>query len=83
MLPYELGSDAAFDFAGFNGRALADDVMDVIITMASNVALSDGVAPDQTRIRPDFPYFGPPFTAEEQAGIAPAQKRTPVPEHHP
>jgi hypothetical protein len=83
MLPYELGSDAAFAFAGFNGRALADDVMDVIITMASNVALSDGVAPDQTRIRPDFPYFGHPFTAEEQAGIAPAQKRTPVPEHHP
>jgi hypothetical protein len=83
MLPYELGSDAAFDFAGFNGRALADDVMDVIITMASNVALSDGVAPDQTRIRPDFPYFGPPFTAGEQAGVAPAQKRTPVPEHHP
>jgi Domain of unknown function (DUF4331) len=83
MLPYELGSDAAFDFAGFNGRALADDVMDVIITMASNVALSDGVAPDPTRIRPEFPYFGPPFTAEEQAGIAPAQIRTPVPEHHP
>jgi Domain of unknown function (DUF4331) len=71
MLPYELGSDAAFDFAGFNGRALADDVMDVIITIASNVALADGVAPDQTRIRSDFPYFGPPFTVDEQARMAP------------
>ena len=76
MLPYELGSDAAFDFAGFNGRALGDDVMDVIITLASNVALTDGVAPDRTRIRPDFPYFGPAFTAEEQAGIVPARKRS-------
>lgn len=75
MLPYELGSDAAFDFAGFNGRALGDDVMDVIITLASNVALADGVAPDRTRIRSDFPYFGPAFTAEEQAGVVPAQKR--------
>jgi hypothetical protein len=83
MLPYELGSHAAFDFAGFNGRALGDDVMDVIITLASNVALADGVAPDRTRIRPDFPYFGPAFTTEEQSGIAPAQKRSSAPEPHP
>lgn len=83
MLPYELGSDAAFDFAGFNGRALGDDVMDVIITLASNVALADGVAPDRTRIRPDFPYFGPAFTAEEQAGIVSAQKRSSAPERRP
>jgi len=83
MLPYELGSDAAFDFVGFNGRALADDVMDVIITMASNVAMADGVSPDRTRIRPDFPYFGLPFTAKEQIGVAPAQKRAPVEDGHP
>ena len=83
MLPYELGSDAAFDFAGFNGRTLTDDVMDVMITLASNVALADGVAPDRTRTRPDFPYFGPAFTPEEQAGIAPAQKRPSAPEPHP
>ena len=83
VLPYELGSDAAFDFAGFNGRALGDDVMDVIITLASNVALADGVAPDRTRIRPGFPYFGPPFTADEQSGIAPALKRSSVQERRP
>jgi hypothetical protein len=83
MLPYELGSHAAFDFAGFNGRALGDDVMDVMITLASNVALADGVAPDRTRIRPDFPYFGPAFTAEEQSGIVPAQKPSSASEHRP
>src|SRR6202012_1039020 len=31
LLPYELGTDAAFSFAAFNGRALGDDVMDVVI----------------------------------------------------
>ena len=77
MLPYELGSAAAFDFADFNGRALGDDVMDVMLTLASNVALADSVAPDRSRIRPDFPYFGPAFTAEEQAGLAPARRPAP------
>jgi hypothetical protein len=78
MLPYELGSSAAFDFAGFNGRALGDDVMDIIITLAGNVRLTDGVIPDRTRIRSNFPYFGAPFTAEEQEAITPAQKRPPA-----
>lgn len=77
MLPYELDSDAAFGFAGFNGRGLADDVMDIMITLASNVPLTDGVSPDRTRMRSDFPYFGAPFTADEQAGITPVQLRPP------
>jgi Domain of unknown function (DUF4331) len=74
-LPYALGSEAAFDFAGFNGRALGDDVMDVIITLASNVPTADGVAPDRDRIRADFPYFGLAFTTQEQAGITPAFRK--------
>jgi Domain of unknown function (DUF4331) len=83
MLPYQLGSDAGFDFAGFNGRNLADDVMDVIITLASNVALADGVAPDKTRIRTEFPYFGAPFTAQEQIGNPPVPKPAPKTEVRP
>jgi hypothetical protein len=55
--------------------------MDIIITLASNVPLADGVTPDRTRIRSDFPYFGTPFTAEEQAGIAPVQMRPPAAGH--
>ena len=70
-LPYELGTAAAFDFVGFNGRALADDVMDVILTLATNTALGDGVAPDRNRVRGEFPYFGPPYTSEEQVGVVP------------
>jgi hypothetical protein len=71
-LPYELGTPAAFSFAGFNGRALVDDVMDVILTLATNTALSDGVAPDKDRIRSEFPYFGEPYTNAEQVGVVPA-----------
>ena len=62
-----------FGFAGFNGRALTDDVMDVILTLATNTALGDGVAPDKNRTRDEFPYFGEPYTRAEQAGVAPAR----------
>jgi hypothetical protein len=74
MLPYELDTDASFDFCGFNGRSLTDDVMDVMLTLAGNVAVSDGVAPNQSRIEDVFPYFGRPFAAREQLGLAPAKK---------
>jgi hypothetical protein len=73
MLPYELDTPAAFDFAGFNGRALTDDVMDVILTLATNTALGDGVVPDKDRTRDQFPYFGEPYTSAEQAGVTPAR----------
>ena len=71
-LPYELDTWAAFDLAGFNGRALTDDVMDVILTLATNTALGDGVSPDRTRVRDEFPYFGEPFSRAEQVDIVPA-----------
>jgi hypothetical protein len=71
-LPYVIGTPAAFDFASFNGRALGDDVVDVILTLASNTALGDGVVPDKARIRSVFPYFGEPYARAEQADVAPA-----------
>jgi hypothetical protein len=73
MLPYQLDTPAAFDFAGFNGRALTDDAMDVILTLATNTALGDGVAPDRGRTRPEFPYFGAPYAAADQADVTPAR----------
>ena len=72
VLPYELGTPAGFDFAGFNGRGLTEDVMDVILTLTTNTLLGDGVAPDRRRVRRDFPYFGEPYSSDEQAGIVPA-----------
>jgi hypothetical protein len=55
-----LDTPAAFTFAAFNGRSLCDDVMDVILTLVTNTALGDGVAPDTRLMRPDFSYFGEP-----------------------
>ncbi len=74
ILPYELGSKAAFDFVGFNGRGLTDDAMDVILTLATNTPLGDGVAPDPRRVRKDFPYFGEPYRSGEQGGVVPTNK---------
>ena len=70
-LPYELGTSAAFEVASFNGRALGDDVLDVMLTLAANTPIVDGLAPDRGRIRKDFPYYGAPYTAEEQVGVTP------------
>jgi hypothetical protein len=75
-LPYELGTPAAFEVANFNGRALGDDVMDVMLTIAANKPFSDGLAPDPARIREDFPYYGAPYTAEEQVGVTPVPRPT-------
>jgi hypothetical protein len=60
-LAYELDTPASFTVDRLNGRGLADDVMDVMLTLATNTPLSDGVAPDKSRMRAEFPYFGEPF----------------------
>jgi hypothetical protein len=75
VLPYTLDTDAAFDFTGFNGRELANDVMDVMLTLATNTALGDGVVPDRARMEDEFPYFGTPYAAaggtDSASGTAP------------
>jgi hypothetical protein len=73
-LPYEIGTPAAFDLAGFNGRPLGDDVMDVMLTLASNKPLQDGAVPDRSRIRTEFPYFGEPYSKEEQKDVTPVPR---------
>jgi hypothetical protein len=73
ILPYELDTPAAFGVDRFNGRALTDDAMDVILALATNTALGDGVVPDRDRIRGAFPYFGEPYTSAEQADVTPAR----------
>ena len=73
-LPYELGTSAGFEVASFNGRALGDDALDVMLTLAANTPLVDGLGPDRGHIRKDFPYYGAPYTAEEQAGMTPMSR---------
>ena len=74
MLPYEIGTEAAFDQVGFNGRPLGEDVMDVMLTLASNRPLADGATPDRSRIQTAFPYFGKPYSKAEQAGVTPVPR---------
>ena len=68
-LAYEVDSAANFGVAGFNGRGLADDVMDVMLTLATNTPLADGVRPGQSRMRDEFPYFGEPFATSTRPGF--------------
>ena len=75
-LPYEIGTAATFDLAAFNGRQLGDDVVNVMLTLASNKPLQDGVAPDRNRIRTEFPYFGEPYSKEEQKDVVPWHPKT-------
>jgi hypothetical protein len=74
-LPYELGTAAAFDRERFNGRPLGDDVQDVMLTLAANRSTQDGAAPDRARIRTEFPYFGEPYSKEEQKDVVPWHPR--------
>jgi hypothetical protein len=73
VLPYELGTRAEFSSKGFNGRSLTDDAYDVMLSLATNTAVADGVAPDAQRTQPEFPYYGKPYSREEQAGLKPIQ----------
>ncbi|MGB6691223.1 MAG: DUF4331 family protein [Terracidiphilus sp.] len=73
-LPYELGTPARFDVGNFNGRPPGDDAMDVMLSLAANKPLATGVVPDRGRIRKEFPYYGEPYTAEEQVGVTPMRR---------
>lgn len=72
-LPYELGTPAAFTSSRFNGRPLTDDAMDAILTLITNLPISDGASPDPARTRPTFPYYGAPFSQSDQQSVTPVR----------
>ena len=61
VLPYRVGTAAAFAFAGFNGRALADNAPEVMYALITNTAVPTGlVAASAAETRQDkFPYIVP------------------------
>ncbi|MCL1869149.1 MAG: DUF4331 domain-containing protein [Promicromonosporaceae bacterium] len=61
VLPYTVGTPAAFTFAGFNGRALSDNAPEVVYGLVTNAAVPTGlVAADAAETRqPQFPYVVP------------------------
>jgi hypothetical protein len=64
VLPYRLGTPAAFTHARFNGRALGDDDMTLMLTSMTNTPFGDGVRPDTGSFLDDFPYLGVPTSSE-------------------
>jgi hypothetical protein len=60
ILPYEVGAPASFDFAAWNGRALTDNAMEVMCSLAANTPVSIGVGKDSVPAKPSsaFPYVG-------------------------
>ena len=59
-LPYVLDSAASFGFAGFNGRALTDNVENVMLSLQANTPIDQGATVARTNILGEFPYFGAP-----------------------
>jgi Domain of unknown function (DUF4331) len=59
-LPYVLDSPASFGFVGFNGRALTDNVENVMLSLQANTPVDQGTTVARTNILDEFPYFGAP-----------------------
>ena len=59
-LPYVLDSVASFGFAGFNGRAITDNVENVMLSLQTNTPIDQGATVARTNILDEFPYFGAP-----------------------
>lgn len=61
VLPYRVGSPAAFGFAGFNGRSLGDNAPEVMYSLITNTAFATGLtAADAAETHDElFPYVVP------------------------
>ena len=56
-LPYVLGSAASFGFAGFNGRALTDNVENVMLSLQANTPIDQRTTVARTNIIDHVPLF--------------------------
>ncbi len=65
ILPYKVGTPAVFGFAVRNGRALSDNAPEVMFSMVTNSAVSDGLGPRTATgtLRTEFPYVARPVGA--------------------
>ena len=58
ILPYEVGTPAAFGFAEWNGRSLTDNAPDVMFSIAANAPVRLGIGKESVTSKPSktFPY---------------------------
>ncbi|MFC1407430.1 MULTISPECIES: DUF4331 family protein [Streptacidiphilus] len=61
VLPYVLGTPAGYGFAARNGRTLADNAPEAMLSLVLNTAVPSGLTPAtaQALRLPDFPYVRP------------------------
>jgi hypothetical protein len=61
VLPYTVGTPAAFGFAGWNGRSLSDNAPDVMFSFASNSAVTMTIGKESVTSKPSdtWPYVPP------------------------
>jgi hypothetical protein len=62
ILPYVVGTPAAFGFAEWNGRSLTDNAPDVMFSMAANTPVRLGIGKESVIAKPSksFPYVPSP-----------------------
>ena len=61
VLPYVVGTPAAYGFTGFNGRTMADNAPEAMLSLVTNMAVPSGLRPSATRHQRDksFPFVVP------------------------
>jgi Domain of unknown function (DUF4331) len=61
VLPYVVGTPATYGFAGFNGRPMADNAPEAMLSLVTNMAVPSGLGPAAAKhVRDsDFPYVVP------------------------
>ena len=52
ILPYEVGSQATFGFAEWNGRSLTDNAPDVMFSIAANTPVRLGIGKESVTAKP-------------------------------
>ena len=60
-MPYTAGTPATYSFATFNGRTLADNAPEAMLSLVTNTAVPSGLKPavaEQLRNK-NFPYVVP------------------------
>ena len=72
ILPYEIGTPAAFGFAGWNGRSLTDNAPDVMFSLAANTPIHLGIGKESVTSKPSqiFPYVPAVVSREAQQSAA-------------
>ncbi len=61
VLSYVVGTPAAYGFADFNGRTMADNAPEAMLSLVTNTAVPSGLKPSATRGQraSTFPYYVP------------------------